>query len=159
MIQHGVLSELDANAIACSVSASESLSACLKRKGAPIDWSTIFRTFTKTVKEGGLYWDLHLQKQFFSKSITTESKGDDYLLPGATLPTQTRYAWTTNLALNLPLWGNLTLSPTWSEFFFEHQGEPSDRPTMHANTVKVVVRWFFGRDAGVPFRRPIRISR
>ena len=80
-IQHGVLSELDANGIACPVSASQSLSACLKAKGATIDANTVFRTFTKTVKEGGLYWDIHLQKQFSSKSVTVESKGDDYLLP------------------------------------------------------------------------------
>jgi len=41
---------------------------------------------------------------------------------------------------------------------FENQGEPSQRQSMHANTVKVVARWYFGRDARVPFGRQILLS-
>jgi hypothetical protein len=58
---------------------------------------------SETLHTGGAYWDVHLQKALDKhkySSLTIETKGDYFMLPGVTLPTQSRYAFTTTGAVN-----------------------------------------------------------
>jgi len=107
---------------------------------------------------GGFYWNAHVQKNVDAKknySISFDTSGDSFLLPGFVLPTQTRYAFTTKLALNfkiIPSLANLTLSPTYSNFYyFENQGISSQRNGLVATSFSISAKWYFTRDAAVPF--------
>jgi hypothetical protein len=113
----------------------------------------------KTLHTGGLYWNSHIQKTIDGKknySISFDTAGDSYLLPGFVLSTQTRYALTTKLALNFKIVGNFSLSPTWSGFYYENQGDESTTPnrtSLITNGFSVSAKWYFARDAEVPFRK------
>ena len=111
----------------------------------------------KTLHTGGIYWASHVQKAIDAKkaySVSFDTSGDTYLWNDVTLPTQTRYALTTKLAFNAKIVGNLSLSPTWSGFFYENQGDhgvSSSRTSLIAHTLSVTAKWYFARDAAVPF--------
>jgi hypothetical protein len=113
----------------------------------------------ETLHTGGVYWTSHIQKAIDAKkaySISFDTSGDTYLWNHVTLPTQTRYALTTKLAFNLKVIGNFSLSPTWSGFFYESQGDqgvPSSRTSLITHTLSGTAKWYFARDAAVPFRK------
>jgi hypothetical protein len=116
----------------------------------------------QTLHAGGLYWNAHIQKNLDAQksySISFDTAGDSYLMPGYVLSTQTRYALTTKLALNLkifPSLANLTLSPTWSGFFYENQGDEGatpNRTSLITNGFSISAKWYFARDAEVPFHK------
>ena len=116
----------------------------------------------ETLHAGGFYWTSHIQKAIDSKkyySVSFDTAGDSYLMTGVTLPTQTRYAITTKLALNfkiIPSLANLTLSPTWSGFYYEKQGDQGPDPnhtSLIANGYSIAAKWYFARAAAVPFHK------
>ena len=122
----------------------------------PLNGSSIIVPVPQTLHAGGFYWSSHVQKNVDAKkntSLSFDTSGDSFLLPGYTLTTQTRYAFTTKLALNfkiIPSLANLTLSPTYSSFYFENQGAPLQRTSLIASTFSVSAKWYFARDAQVP---------
>jgi hypothetical protein len=124
-----------------------------------LDGSTVLIPVPATLHAGGFYWNSHIQKNLNPEknySVSFDTSGDSYLLPGYTLTTQTRYAFSTKLAFNLkilPGLANLTLSPTYSNFYFENQGISSQRTGLVATTFSVSAKWYFARDAEVPFRK------
>jgi hypothetical protein len=85
-------------------------------------------------------------------SVTIETKGDDYAWPGATLPTQTQHAFTTTAAINFAVIGNLAFSPTYTTFFYRNQGATANPShSLVTNGFSVTAKWYFWRDAAVPF--------
>jgi hypothetical protein len=149
----------------CPVSATQSIQDCVenayKAAGATLDQNSDFIPVTQSLHTGGFYWNAHLQKSVLKQrtlSFSLDTQGDAYLLPGFTLPTQTRYALTTKLAVNFKIVGNLSFSPTYSEFFFENQGAPSNRTDLRTPTLTLAAKWFFARDASVPLRKQARFS-
>ncbi|HUA97143.1 MAG TPA: hypothetical protein VMA34_02305 [Terracidiphilus sp.] len=168
-VQNGVLSAVRFPDLPqlqpCQVSAAQSLPTCVKNafKGAglPLNGSTVIVPETETLHAGGFYWTAHLEKGFGQQkniSGSFDTGGDDFLLPGVTLTTQTRYAFTTKLAINFKVAGNMSFSPTYSDFFFENQGISSQRTGLVTNTFLVAARWYFARDAVVPWRRQLWYS-
>jgi len=114
--------------------------------------STVLTPQTDTLRTGGVYWDVHPQKALDKAkrfSLTLETKGDDFLFPGATLPTQARYASTTNEWLNFFVIGNLAFSPTYTTFFYKNQGTPQESHGLITNTFSITAKWYFARDAAV----------
>jgi hypothetical protein len=143
----------------CSFVATQSIQTCVKNAykaaGIALNGSSILVPVPQTLHAGGIYWTMHLQKQLPApkkSTVTFDTQGDTFIWPGATLTTQERYGITTNLALNIPVIGNVTLSPTYSNLFFENQGAPSQRTSLVAPTFTVVLKWYFVRDSAVPFR-------
>jgi hypothetical protein len=121
----------------------------------------------QTLHAGGFYWTAHIQKNIDARktySISFDTAGDSYLLPGFVLSTQTRYALTTKLAFNfkiIPSLPNLTLSPTWSGFYYENQGDEGATPnriSLITNGFNISAKWYFARDAAVPFSRQPRFA-
>jgi hypothetical protein len=126
----------------------------------PLNASSNIVPIPKTLHAGGFYWTSHVQKTIDARkaySVSFDTAGDSYLLPGFVLSTQTRYALTTKLALNfkiIPSLANLTLSPTWSGFYYENQGDQGATPSrtsLITNGFSVSAKWYFARDAAVPF--------
>jgi hypothetical protein len=120
--------------------------------------ATRLKPLTETLHTGGAYWDVHLQKALDKAkrfSVTVETKGDNFMLPGVTLPTQSRYAFTTSGALNFAVIGNLVFSPTYTTFFYKNQGTPDESHSLVTNTFSVTAKWYFARDAAVPFWRQL----
>jgi hypothetical protein len=111
---------------------------------------------TQTLRAGGVYWAGHLQWPFDKDKrwlLTFDSKGDYFFLPGVTLPTQTRYAFTTTPALNIKVIGNLVFSPSLTTFFYKNQETPVGNHSLVMNTYSITAKWYFARDAAVPFPR------
>ncbi len=147
---------------ACDVIATQSIQTCVKNAykaaGASLNASSILIPTTQTLHVGGLYWTVHLQKVLNKQktyNTSFDTQGDSFLLPGTTLTTQTRYAFSTKLALNFKIAGNLSLSPIWSDFFFENQGLSSQRTNVVATTFSISAKWYFARDAQVPFHKQL----
>jgi len=141
----------------CPASATIPLTTCVAGKIA-VTPGTVLAPRTETLHTGGLYWDVHLQfKPNKDKrwSLTLDTKGDDFFWPGATLATQTRYAFTTTEALNFKVIGNLQFAPTYSQFFYRNQGPEGESNGLVTKTFSVVAKWYFGRDAAVPFWRQL----
>jgi hypothetical protein len=132
-----------------------SFTSCFSRNNLVITSSTVLKPLTETVRSGGWYWDVHVQRALDKGkhfSFTVETKGDDYAWPGITLPTQSRYAFTTTGALNFAVIGNLTFSPTFTTFFYSNQGAPANPShSLVTDTFSVTAKWYFARDAAVPF--------
>jgi hypothetical protein len=154
-----MLPQVSSTAI-CSFVATQSIQTCVKNAykaaGIALNGSSTLVPVAQTLHAGGVYFTMHLQKQLPApkkSSVTFDTQGDSFLWPGATLTTQERYGITTNLSVNFPIFGNVTLSPTYSDFFFENQGAPSQRTSVAAPTYTVVLKWYFVRDSAVPFRR------
>jgi hypothetical protein len=146
----------------CAAAANQSFTTCVeaayKAAGVSINAASIIVPITQTIHAGGFYWDAHIQKAYDKQknySLTFDTKGESFLLPGATLTTQTRYAFTSKLALNFKIAGNLSLSPTYTDFFFENQGISSQRTSLIATSFSIAAKWYFAHDAQVPFRKQI----
>lgn len=95
-INHILSGLLLPNGTVCQAS-NVSFSSCVAGN-TTVTKSTLIKPLTETLHTGGLYWDVHLQKALDKakhSTLTIETKGDDFLWPGAVLPTQTRYAFTT----------------------------------------------------------------
>ena len=98
----------------CSFVATQSIQTCVKNAykaaGIALNGSSILVPVPQTLHAGGIYWTMHLQKQLKApkkSTITFDTQGDSFIWPGATLTTQERYGLTTNLAINIPVIGNL----------------------------------------------------
>lgn len=103
-VQNNILSalllpQLPAPYNSCPVSATQSLQACVKANykaaGQALNGSSVITPVTQTLHTGGFYWNAHFQKVLDSQkrySVSFDTSGDDFLLPDATLTTQTRYA-------------------------------------------------------------------
>lgn len=156
---HSVLSALVLpDGALCPVSEG-SFTSCFSKNNLVITSSTVLKPLTATVRTGGWYWDVHLQRPLDKgkhSSFTIETKGDDYAWPGATLPTQSQYAFTTTGALNFAVIGNLAFSPTYTTFFYGNQGTPANPShSLVTNTFSVTLKWYFARDAAIPFWQQI----
>jgi hypothetical protein len=142
------------NGYLCAASAV-ALSTCVANN-TTVSASTVLIPINKELHAGGAYWDVHLQKALDKgkrTSVTLETKGDNYMFPGATLPSQTQYAFTTNESLNLAVVGNLVFSPTYTGFFYKNQGGHGVSNALVTNTFSITAKWYFARDAAVPVYR------
>lgn len=169
-VQNNILSalllpQLPAPYNTCAVKATQSLQTCVKTNykaaATALNGSSILTPVTQTLHAGGFYWNAHVQKIFDARknySLSFDTSGDSFLLPGFTLPTQTRYAFNTKLALNFTIAGNLSLSPTYSDFFFENQGISSQRTGLIATSFSISAKWYFARDAQVPLKKQVWFS-
>jgi hypothetical protein len=169
-VQNNILSvlllpQLPAPYNTCPVSATQSLQTCVKANykaaAMTLNGNSILTPVTQTLHTGGFYWNAHVQKVLDTRksySVSFDTSGDSFLLPGFTLPTQTRYAFSTKLALNFTIAGNLSLSPTYSDFFFENQGISSQRTSLIATSFSISAKWYFARDAQVPLKKQIWFS-
>ena len=166
-VQNNVLSGIQlpqlASTMACDVVATQSLQTCVKNAyktaGATLNSASTLIPVTQTLHTGGFYWTTHIQKILDTQknySASFDTQGDSFLLPGATLTTQTRYAFSTKLALNFKIAGNLSLSPTYSDYFFENQGAATQRTSVVTSTFTISAKWYFARDAQVPFHKQLR---
>jgi len=152
-----VLSGVLVNGTECPVLATF-FKQCLAANNLSITASTVLTPLTETLHTGGWYWDVHLQKALDKakrSSLTVETKGDNFMFPGVTLPTQSRYAFTTTGAVNFAVIGNLVFSPTFTTFFYKNQETPEGSHSLVTNTFSITAKWYFGRDAAVPFWRQL----
>jgi hypothetical protein len=144
----------------CLVTADTSITSAVqayyKDNNQTLNGSSQLVPLTRTVHAGGLYWTAHIQKvlnKAKTYSVSFDTAGDSYLLPGYTLPTQTRYAISNKLAFNMNFLGNLSFSPTYSVFNFENQGVSSERISVNTTSFEVMLKWYYGRDTqSPPFR-------
>jgi hypothetical protein len=157
---HNILSGLILPDGVTECKASEtSFSSCFSADGLIIKSSTVLTPVTQDVRSGGWYWDVHIERALDKtkhSSLTLETKGDVYAWPSATLPTQTQHAFTTTAAINFAVIGNLAFSPTYTTFFYRNQG-PSGH-SLVTNSISVTAKWYFWRDAAVPFWRQMWFS-
>jgi hypothetical protein len=145
------------NGSVCPASATLPLSTCVANN-IVVTPSILFTPRTETLRTGGLYWDVHLQwapNKEKRWSLTVDTKGDDFVLSGATLATQSRYAFTATEALNFKLIGNLLIAPAYSQFFYRNQGQGGGSHALLTKTFSVVAKWYFARDTAVPFWRQL----
>ncbi len=145
------------NGSVCPASATVPLTTCVASK-IVVTPDTVLIPQTEALHTGGLYWDVHLQftpNKDKRWSLTLDTKGDDFLWPGATLATQSRYAFTTTEALNFKVIGNLLFTPTYSQFFYRNQGQEGESHSLVTKTFSVVAKWYFARDSAVPFWRQL----
>lgn len=141
------------NGSECPASATVPLATCVASK-ITVTPSTVITPQTETLHTGGLYWDVHLQWALDKDkrwSTTFDTKGDGFIWPGATLPTQSRYAFTTTEAFNFRVVGNLQFAPSYKQFFYMNQGPGSH--SLVTQTFSVTAKWYFARDAAIPFWR------
>jgi hypothetical protein len=139
--------------VAAGTSITSAVQAYYKDNDQTLNGASRLVPLTRTVHAGGLYWTIHGQKTLNKAktcSISFDSAGDSYLLPGFTLPTQTRYAINSKLAFNMNFLGNLSFSPTYSVFNFENQGAPAERVSVNTTSFEVMLKWFYGRDTDSP---------
>ena len=152
---HNVLSALVLpNGVECAASEG-SFTSCFSTNNLVITSSTVLKPLTQSVRSGGWYWDVHIERALDKgkhSSFTIETKGDDYAWPSATLPTQSQHAFTTSAAINFAVIGNLMFSPTYTTFFYRNQGAPANPShSLITNGFSVTAKWYFWRDAAVPF--------
>jgi hypothetical protein len=144
------------NGMVCSATET-SFTQCLGNMA--VTSSTVLTPEYLTLHTWGAYWDVHLQKALDKNkrsSITIETKGDHFGPAGTTLPTQSRYAFTTTGALNFAVVGNLALSPTYMTFFYRNQGDSQESHFLITNTFSITMKWYFARDAAIrPFWRQL----
>jgi len=145
------------NGSVCAASATVAFTTCVANN-IVVTPATVVIPQTETLHTGGLYWDMHLQfapNKDKRWSLTLDTKGDDFIWPGATLPTQSRYAFTTTETLNFKVIGNLLFAPKYSQFFYRNQGQAGQSNSLVTKTFSVVAKWYFARDAAVPFWRQL----
>jgi hypothetical protein len=142
--------------VTAGTSITSTVQAYYKDNNQTLNASSHLEPLTRTVHAGGLYWTAHVQKvlnKAKTYSISFDTAGDGYLLPGYTLPTQTRCAISNKLAFNMNFLGNLSFSPTYSVFNFENQGLSSQRVSVNTTSFEVMLKWYYGRDTqSPPFR-------
>jgi hypothetical protein len=164
----------------CTAASSTTLSACFAAyaksvKGFQIDDTTKLTALaTAKLHTMGAYWDIHLQKNFTGKAgasagaagkagaksginFTLDSKSDWFAerTAGKSLNTQTRYDIPLAMSLNFPVLRNLSLSPTYSAFYYSSQVTGQ---SIVINSFSVSAKWYFARDATVPPRRQFYFS-
>jgi hypothetical protein len=151
---HNVLSALTFPAGECKVSDGP-FTTCFSSNNLVITPTTLLTPVTQGVRSGGWYWDVHIERALDKdkhSSLTLETKGDDYAWPGTTLSTQTQHAFTTTMAINFTVIGNLAFSPTYTTFFYRNQAAPNNPShSLITNGFSVTAKWYFWRDAAVPF--------
>jgi hypothetical protein len=157
---------------ACFAGYASSKSATYQ-KGFSIDSTTVLASpvVTANLHTMGAYWDIHLQKNITWKSgagasvaakpgaksginFTLDSKSDWFAERGAgkSLNTQTRYDIPLSMSLNFPVLRNLSLSPTYSSFYYSGQVTGQ---SIVINSFSIAAKWYFARDASVPLRRQV----
>jgi hypothetical protein len=173
-IQNNVLKSLTlftrSQSLPCSAATNVTIAQCASTAKFPIDASTTIidpatgksTLVTETLHTSGIYWDIHMQKglvkdpiaSVYGINLSLDSKGDFFFErpAGASLSTQTRYAFPITAAVNFPIFRNLSLSPTWTSFFYESQ---VSRESIVVNSLSVSARWYFDRDSAVPIRRQL----
>jgi len=129
-----------------------------------IDQSTVLTApvMTSNLRVTGSYWDIHLQKGLSKTAgktrrginLTLDTTGNWYTpkTAGRALSTQPQYAFPVALALNVPVFRNLSFSPTYTVFFYASQVTGQG---LVDNTYSISVRWYFARDSAVPPRRQL----
>jgi hypothetical protein len=144
----------------CFVTAGTSITSAVqgyyKDNSQTLSGSSHLVPLTRTVHAGGLYWTAHVQKVLTKAktySVSFDTAGDSYLLPGSTLPTQTRYAINNKLAFNMNFLGNLSFSPTYSVYNFENQGVSAERISVNTTSFEVMLKWYYSRDTQSPRSR------
>jgi hypothetical protein len=145
------------NGSVCPASATVAFTTCVANN-IVVTPGTVVIPQTETLHTGGLYWDMHLQftpNKDKRWSLTLDTKGDDFVWPGVTLPTQSRYAFTTTETLNFKVIGNLLFAPKYSQFFYRNQGQEGQSNSLITKTFSIVAKWYFARDAAVPFWRQL----
>jgi hypothetical protein len=158
-----------AASLTCNANGTQAIPQCFgANKHFPID-ATTSPVNPVTGKEAtglqflhatGWYWDVHLQRGVLKKSgqaaisLSLDSKGDLFnpSPAGASLSTQTRYAFPITTSINFPVLRNFTLSPTYTAFFYENQVAGQ---TIIVNTFSITGKWFYDRDSRVPLRRQL----
>ncbi|MBZ5506021.1 MAG: hypothetical protein LAO78_11090 [Acidobacteriia bacterium] len=158
-----------AASLTCNSNGTQTIPQCFgANKNFPID-ATTSPTNPATGKEAtefqllhatGWYWDVHLQRGVLKKygqaamSLSLDSRGDLFnpSPAGASLSTQTRYAFPITTSINFPVLRNFTLSPTYTAFFYENQVAGQ---TIIVNTFSITGKWFYDRDSRVPLRRQL----
>ncbi len=130
-----------------AVVATQSIQTCVENAyetaGGSLNTYSVLVPVPRTMHTGGFYWDSHLQKTYGKQKNSVS------------FDTQTPYAFTTKLALNFKIVGNLSLSPTYSDFFFENQSTPSQRTSLIATTFSIAAKWYYASDAEVPFKKQL----
>jgi hypothetical protein len=129
-----------------------------------IDQSTVLAApvMTANLRVTGLYWDIHLQKGLSKTAekkgpginLTLDTTGNWYTPRGAgqALSTQPQYAIPVALALNFPVFRNLSFSPTYTVFRYASQVTGQ---SLVDNSYSISLKWYFARDAAVPPRRQL----
>jgi len=149
----------------CDAASNITLAACFKASQYPINTKTQVTAMGETLTNGGLYWDVHLQKALVKLadkrspgiSLVIESQGDAFFRRGAgkALSTQTLYDAPLSVALTFPIFRNFSLAPTYSAFFY---GDQVVAQHLVVNSFVINVRWYFDRDSGVPLGRQLFFS-
>ena len=149
----------------CFVSGSQSLNTCFANaKGTfPIGPLTVpvGKPDVETLHTPGAYWDAHIERKYGSgfKQVTIVSESVGEILFGrpasAVLPTQPNYAIPWSVSLVFPVWGNLSIAPTYNAFFY--RGQLSDNH-LQTNSYAIALRWYFARDERVPPHRQLWVT-
>lgn len=155
--------------LTCNSNGTQTIPQCFSsNKQFPID-ATTTPINPLTAKEAigfqlphatGWYWDVHFQKGVLKKSdqygisLSLDSKGDVFnpRPAGASLSTQTRYAFPITPSINFPVLRNFSLSPTYTAFFYENQVAGQ---AIIVNTFSITGKWFYDRDSRVPLLRQL----
>lgn len=168
IIQNNVLSDITlANGTTqktCQVNANITLQTCF---GQPPQFVITSNTrlvqpvMVKDLHSPGLYWNFHLQNRLFGKgerqvNLVTDTQGDDYFgrPASAELPTQTQYAIPLSLSVVFSAFGNFSLAPTYSAFFYKSQ---LSTQSLQVNSFSITARWFLARDNRVPVVRQSKL--
>jgi len=117
---------------------------------------------TSNLRVSGAYWDIHLQKALTKAAgksgrginLTLDSTGNWYARrsAGQALSTQPQYDFPVALALNFPVFRNLSFSPTYTAFLYASQVTGQ---SLVDNTYSISLKWYFARDPAVPPRRQL----
>jgi hypothetical protein len=158
------LPQLPAPFNVCTATAGISFTTCVKNSytnsttQVPLDGKSPILPVFKTLHAGGLYWMAHVQKTIDPQkkySVSFDTSGDEFMIPGFTLPTETRYAFANKLALNFKIIPNLSLSPTYSTFLFENQAPHKLRNNVVDNGFTIAAKWYLARDSAVPMGKQL----
>lgn len=158
-----------AASLTCNANGKQTIPQCFgANKQFPIDATTSpvnpvtgkEATGLQLLHATGWYWDVHLQRGVLKKSgqsdisLSLDSKGDLFnpRPAGASLSTQTRYAFPITTSINFPVLRNFTLSPTYTAFFYENQVAGQ---TIIVNTFSITGKWFYDRDSRVPLLKQL----
>jgi hypothetical protein len=171
--------------LTCSANSSITIPSCFAAyaspkspnyvKGFQIDSTTSLAApvATATLHTFGGYWDIHLQKALLKPAatgsasevsgakaginFTLDSKADWFSMRGAgkSLNTQTHYDIPLSMSLNFPVFRNLSLSPTYSAFYFSSQVTGQN---IVINSFSIAAKWYFARDSTVPPNRQLYFS-
>lgn len=174
-VQNNILNSITlangATTLRCIASAKTDIGTCFKgaKSTFPIGPTTtiVGHPDAQTLHTPGAYWDVHLSRKIdFGKKLSfmknpfalvSDSQGESFFGRSGTavLSTQTKYAVTWNSSLNFPVWGNLSVGPTYNVFFYQPQ-----LSSLHEQirTFSVALRWYFARDQRTPVLQQLGLS-